>query len=117
MCHGGFGTVFGAIGHGLPVACAPISADQVVNAALVDGAGAGCNLATSPAVGGMFPVLQPGEPDPADVASAIERLLHEETLRAGACDLRAGMESAPPPDAAAALVERLVTTGEPVRQS
>ena len=117
VCHGGFGTVFGAIGHGLPVACAPISADQVVNAALVDGAGAGCNLATSPAVGGMFPVLQPGEPDPADVASAIERLLHEETLRAGACDLRAGMESAPPPDAAAALVERLVTTGEPVRQS
>lgn len=34
VCHGGFGTVFGSIGH--EKACAPISADQVVNAALVE---------------------------------------------------------------------------------
>jgi UDP:flavonoid glycosyltransferase YjiC (YdhE family) len=114
VCHGGFGTVFGAIGHGLPVACAPISADQVVNAALVDAAGAGCNLATMPGASGMFPVLQPGEPDPDVVASAIERLLHDDHLRAGAGVLAAEMAAAAPPAEAADLVERLVATGEPV---
>ncbi len=41
VCHGGSGTVLGALAHGLPVLVAPQGADQWSNAQLVAGAGAG----------------------------------------------------------------------------
>jgi UDP:flavonoid glycosyltransferase YjiC (YdhE family) len=117
VCHGGFGTTFGAIAHHLPVACAPISADQTLNAALIDSIGAGCNLATTAPEGGLFPVLQEGEPSAATVAAAIERLLHEEALRARARALAEEMDSGASPEDAAALIEQLVATGRPVTHS
>lgn len=70
VCHGGFGTAFGAIGHGLPIVCAPIAADQTTNAALLTDTGAALNLATQIPEGLLFPALGPGEPDPAVVAAA-----------------------------------------------
>jgi UDP:flavonoid glycosyltransferase YjiC (YdhE family) len=116
VCHGGFGTVFGAIRHGLPVACAPMGADQTVNATFVTAAGAGCNLATTMREGGLFPVLGPDEPSPSAVAQAIERLLSDEGLRQQAQVLADEMAAAAPPPVAAALVERVVETGEPLRR-
>jgi UDP:flavonoid glycosyltransferase YjiC (YdhE family) len=114
VCHGGFGTVFGAIAHGVPVACVPMGADQNVNATFVAAAGAGCNLATHLPEGGMFPMLGPDEPTPGAVAEAIERLLSDDGLRQAAGRLADEMAAAAPPEAAADLVERLVATGEPV---
>jgi UDP:flavonoid glycosyltransferase YjiC (YdhE family) len=113
MCHAGFGTVFGALSHGLPVGCAPIAADQTVNAALVAGASAGCNLASHTPAGAMFPALQPGEPTPDEVAIALERLLHEPALREGAQALAAELATGAAPPEAAELVERVVETGQP----
>lgn len=114
VCHAGFGTAFGSIAHGLPVGCAPIAADQSVNAALIAQAGAGCNLATNVPNGALFPVLQDGEPDPANVAATIERLLHDQTLRDRAEDLAAEMLSGRPEDEAADLIEQVVAGGVPV---
>lgn len=54
ICHGGSGTVLGALAHGLPVVCLPQGADQFVNAANVARRGAGVAIdaadATEPAL-------------------------------------------------------------------
>lgn len=41
VCHGGSGTVYGALAAGVPLVCVPLFADQPENADLVTGAGAG----------------------------------------------------------------------------
>lgn len=113
VCHGGFGTAFGSIAHGLPVTSAPIAADQPLNAALIAMAGAGCNLATALPEGAMFPILGEGEPDPSAVASAIEQMLGDETMRASAALLADEMASGRTVDEAADLVEHVVASGAP----
>jgi UDP:flavonoid glycosyltransferase YjiC (YdhE family) len=45
ICHGGSGTVFGALAAGVPLIAAPMFADQPTNARLVVDAGAGVALA------------------------------------------------------------------------
>jgi hypothetical protein len=45
ICHGGSGTVFGALAAGVPLVVAPMFADQPTNAKLVADAGAGLALA------------------------------------------------------------------------
>jgi UDP:flavonoid glycosyltransferase YjiC (YdhE family) len=117
VCHGGFGTTFGAIGHGLPVAIVPISADQTINAVFIDGAGAGCNLATTTPEGQLFPAIGPGEPSPEAVAAGIQRLLEDEALRTQAGVLAEEMAAGASPADAAGLIEQLVETGEPVERS
>ena len=114
VCHAGFGTVFGAIAHGLPVGCAPIAADQRVNAGLISGAGAGVNLATTVPDGGLFPVLGEGEPDPALVAATIERLLDDVSLRERANELRTELRTGISQSDAADLVEKVVADRAPV---
>ena len=44
ICHGGSGTTFGALAHGVPVGFIPLFADQPTNARAVAGAGAGLVL-------------------------------------------------------------------------
>ena len=114
VCHGGFGTVFGAISHGIPVACAPIGADQLVNATFIATAGAGCNLATVFPEGSLFPELGPDDLAPEAVAAAVERLLSDEALRGQAGALAREIAAAAGPADAAGLVERVVETGAPV---
>lgn len=114
VCHGGFGTAFGSLAHGLPVGCAPIAADQSVNAALIAQAGAGCNLATTVPEGALFPVLQDGEPEPASVAAIIERLLSDQTLSSRAADLASEMRAGLTEADAADLVEEVVAGGAPL---
>jgi UDP:flavonoid glycosyltransferase YjiC (YdhE family) len=41
VCHGGSGTVFGALGAGVPLVMLPMFADQPTNAAMVEEYGAG----------------------------------------------------------------------------
>ena len=114
ICHGGFGTVFGALSHGIPLVCAPMSADQPLNAGLATGSGAAVNLARTPPEGRIFPALRPGEPSEAEVTEALSTVLtvpgHRDRARALAREIAAQ----PPPAEVAALVERVVATGAPI---
>lgn len=117
VCHGGFGTTFGAIGHGIPVACAPMGADQPVNAALVAGAGAGFNLAAATGdTSALFPSLAPGAPDPDVVAAAVGVLLGDASFAENAEALAVEMATGLPPAGAAALIEEVVTSGTPLQR-
>ena len=108
VCHGGFGTVFGSLGHGVPVVCAPISADQPLNATVVAMRGIGANLATVVAEGSIFAALQPGQPDPDLVAGTVGRVLAEPSFREQAGIVADAMRAQATPDEAAAMVEDVV---------
>jgi UDP:flavonoid glycosyltransferase YjiC (YdhE family) len=95
VCHGGFGTTFGALSHGLPVVCAPLGADQTLNADAVAAAGAGVDLGGS------------GVPSVADVTAAVRAVVEEPSYRARAADLAAEIAAGASPDEAAELVEGL----------
>lgn len=113
VCHGGFGTTFGALGRGVPVACAPIAADQPMNAALVAAAGAGVNLASARS-DGQFPILGMDGPDPEQVSVAVEQLLGDPSFARHAQELASEMAAGARPAEAAVLVERVVAGGAPV---
>ena len=58
LCHGGAGTLLGALRHGLPVVCWPQGADQFHNARTCEAAGAGIAVADAVgAVSGLQAVL------------------------------------------------------------
>ena len=71
VSHGGSGTFLGALARGLPQLCLPQAADQFRNAE--GGERAGASL-----------TLQPEEVTAASVRAAVERLLSDPDLRAGA---------------------------------
>jgi UDP:flavonoid glycosyltransferase YjiC (YdhE family) len=48
VCHGGSGTVFGALAHGVPLVVCPFFADQAANGRLIEAAGAGRVLRSTP---------------------------------------------------------------------
>lgn len=114
VCHGGFGTVFGALSHGLPLVCAPMSADQPLNAGLAAGSGAAVNLATTAPEGRIFPLLGPGEPKEDQVAEALGDVLATPGYRERARRLAGEIAAQPSPASAAALVEQVVATGSPI---
>jgi UDP:flavonoid glycosyltransferase YjiC (YdhE family) len=69
--HGGAGTTFGALAHGLPQLVIPQGADNFTHAAMVDQAGDGL-------------VLLPGEATPSAVRDAVRRIVAEPTYAAAA---------------------------------
>jgi UDP:flavonoid glycosyltransferase YjiC (YdhE family) len=62
--HGGAGTMFGTLAHGLPQVVIPQGADNFINAEMVERAG-------------VAKVLRPGELTPASVRDAVHRVLRE----------------------------------------
>jgi UDP:flavonoid glycosyltransferase YjiC (YdhE family) len=90
-CHGGSGTVLGALAAGVPVAILPLFADQPYNARLVADLGAG--LAVN---------------DPAALGPAVARLLAEPPFRARAADIAAEVRALPAIDEAPGAVQALV---------
>jgi len=66
VCHGGSGSLIGALAHGLPTVVMPLFADQPHNAASVARAGAGVSVTDRTA-----PVLR----------AAIARVLADEDIR------------------------------------
>lgn len=80
VCHGGSGTVFGALAAGLPIVAVPFFADQFENARRVAAAGAGRTV-------------EP--PDSAAIAEAAEAVLATRAYRAAAGRLAAEMAAAP----------------------
>jgi hypothetical protein len=97
VCHGGSGTVLGALAAGIPMVVAPLFADQPTNAQKVDSMGAGIGL----------PV---GSPSPESLRSALVKVLEHEPYRAAAQKVAAEIAALPLVDEVAKTLERLAST-------
>lgn len=97
VSHAGAGTLLAATGRGIPQLCLPVAADQFENADAVARAGAGL-------------VLEPDERGPADLTTAITRLLGEPTWRDRAAAVAAEMEALPHPRELVPEIEALTST-------
>jgi len=82
VSHGGSGTLLGAFAHGVPQLIIPQAADQFLNAAVAEAAGAAI-------------ALQPGEVTPDAVRASARRLLDEPSFGTAAQALRAEIQAVP----------------------
>jgi MGT family glycosyltransferase len=99
--HGGSGTTFGALAHGLPMLLVPKGADQFDNAARCAQAGAAI-------------VLPPDEVTAVAVRDALTRLLEQASFRASAKHIAAEIAAMPSPaEAATRVVEAVRRRGGP----
>jgi MGT family glycosyltransferase len=94
ISHGGAGTMLGALAHGLPLLLLPQGADQHYNAERVVAAGAGLSVG-------------PAQATTATIARAVDTLLGDTGLRAGAQRVAAELASMPGPDSAVAHLQAL----------
>jgi MGT family glycosyltransferase len=94
ICHGGSGTVLGALAAGVPLVVAPMFADQPFNGARVAEVGAGLVLETRQATA-------------ATLREALARVLDEESFRLAARHIAREIASLPSVDEAPALLESL----------
>jgi UDP:flavonoid glycosyltransferase YjiC (YdhE family) len=92
VSHCGSGTFLTALAHGKPQLALPQSADQFRNAKALVRRGAGL-------------ALLPGGVNPQAVASAVQRLLHEEHFAAAARDVAAEISAMPAPDVVVSTLE------------
>jgi UDP:flavonoid glycosyltransferase YjiC (YdhE family) len=114
VCHGGFNTVFGALRCGVPLVVVPVSADQPLNAALCEQAGVGVACTTDQPPEALFPIADPAKITAGVIAAALGRVLQNPDFVSAADSLAEEIEAQPPVTHAVDLIERLVTTGEPV---
>jgi UDP:flavonoid glycosyltransferase YjiC (YdhE family) len=91
VCHGGSGTVRGALATGLPLVVLPFGADQPYNAQRIAAVGAGLAL---------------DNPDVAALRAAVQRVLIDTDLRAGAKNMAAEIAALPSLEQA---VDELIT--------
>jgi UDP:flavonoid glycosyltransferase YjiC (YdhE family) len=107
VCHGGYGSVLGALAHGVPVVALPIFADdQWRNARRLDDLGAGIALEGSSRpeqrmLDGPDPQAFGGLPE------AIEAVLRDDGYRRAARGLARAIDALKPVDAAADLLEAI----------
>ena len=95
VSHAGSGTVLGAIAARLPQVCIPIGADQHINAAQVDAAGAGI-------------AISPDERTPERIRAAIDRVLAEPSYAAAAGRLQDEIQAMPAPSEVLARLVAMV---------
>jgi UDP:flavonoid glycosyltransferase YjiC (YdhE family) len=101
VCHGGSGSVLGALAHGLPLVLLPMGADQPQNARRCAELGVGL-------------VLDVVAATPEDVRVAAANVLSDPSYRVAAERLRAELVALPGPEHAVALVERLAAERQPI---
>jgi UDP:flavonoid glycosyltransferase YjiC (YdhE family) len=93
ICHGGSGTVFTALGYGVPILAIPQGADQFRNAEALEQAGAGRRHARdSPSVA---------------LGDALQVLLDDSGYRTAAMRIADEIARMPPPSAAIHALEAL----------
>jgi len=106
VCHGGSGTLFGAIGAGVPVVVVPLFADQFENGRRVARAGAGLVVERpGPPDGGRSVV---GADDAPRIAQAIDAVLGDARYRFAAGQIGDEMAATP---SAGELISELVQGG------
>jgi UDP:flavonoid glycosyltransferase YjiC (YdhE family) len=107
VCHGGYGSVLGALARGVPVVALPIFADdQWRNARRVADVGAGIALDDDP--DGARPMLDGPRPDTFDaLPGAVEAVLREPGHRRAAGALADAMAALPPVDEAVDVLEAI----------
>jgi len=89
ICHGGSGTVIGGLAAGVPMVVTPVGADQPENARRIEAVGAGIAVT---------------DRDPAAIRAALERVLTDPAIRAGAGRLAAEIAATPDVDAAVTMM-------------
>lgn len=94
VCHGGSGTLTGALAQGVPVAVLPMGADQVLNGRAAERIGAGRMLDAATAT-------------PAGIAAAVAALLSDPAVARSAADVRREIEALPPVERALDAIEAL----------
>jgi UDP:flavonoid glycosyltransferase YjiC (YdhE family) len=94
VCHGGSGSVIGALAHGLPLVLIPIGADQPLNAARCFDLG-------------VARVLDAVEVSPEAIRSAVMQVLGDPSYRRNAEKLREEIGALPEPSEAVGALERL----------
>jgi len=94
LCHGGSGTVVGALAAGVPMVVAPMFADQPYNAGRVVAIGAGLAVPTHDA-------------SVEGVRAALSRVLREESFREASQRIAQEIAALPAVDAAGIEIERL----------
>jgi MGT family glycosyltransferase len=92
VCHGGTGTVRGALAQSVPVAVLPLFADQPHNAARVAEVGAGLVI----------------EPQLAGLAEAVQALLTDARFAARAAEVAADIRALPTVDTAVDVLKKLI---------
>jgi UDP:flavonoid glycosyltransferase YjiC (YdhE family) len=100
VCHGGSGSVLGALAHGVPLVLLPMGADQPQNADRCAALGVGIVLDVIAAT-------------PEDVRGAVSAVLSEPSYRAAAERIRDEIAALPGPEHAVALLERLAVEARP----
>jgi UDP:flavonoid glycosyltransferase YjiC (YdhE family) len=95
LCHGGAGTVLGALRHGLPLVCWPQGADQFHNARACEDSGAGLTI-----------------DGPAEAADALRRVLGQDEYRSAARRLQAEILAMPSLEETVGFLEDLAA-GQP----
>jgi UDP:flavonoid glycosyltransferase YjiC (YdhE family) len=96
VCHGGSGTLFGALAAGVPVVSVPVFADQFGNARRVAEFGAGLVVEVAPPGADSRAVVS--EADAPQITAAIETALAAPAYRERAQVLAAETANAPTPD-------------------
>lgn len=105
-CHGGHGSVLGALRAGVPLVVMPLfSIDQDANGAAAERAGAGVVVGT--ALHSRQALEVPAPEVVAGLGTAIEHVLEDGGHRAGAARVAAAIAELPPVDAAVGLLEEL----------
>jgi UDP:flavonoid glycosyltransferase YjiC (YdhE family) len=102
VSHAGSGTFLAALALGIPQLCLPHAADQFLNAAAVERAGAGLAIA-------------PGEVDAGAVEAAVRRLLDEPGFRESARRVADEIAVMPSPDDVAGVLETMARSASPPR--
>jgi UDP:flavonoid glycosyltransferase YjiC (YdhE family) len=101
---GGFSTITGALGAGLPMVVVPIGADQPLNAACCEALGVGR-------------VIRPGERTPEVIRDTIRAVLADSAYRANAARVGEEMATLPGLFHAVSLLERLARDRAPILAS
>lgn len=104
ITNGGFGGVQFALAHGVPLIVAGTTEDKPEIARRVAWSGAGINLKTK-------------HPTPARIRSAVQTILHDSRYALHAARIQMDCARHDAPQEAAALLERLASTGQPVLRS
>jgi UDP:flavonoid glycosyltransferase YjiC (YdhE family) len=93
VCHGGSGTVFGALAAGVPVVVVPLFGDQFENGRRIAARGAGVVVEPEPAAGGHRRVI--GHSDVSRIVDAINTVLGTASYRRNAGHIALEMAAAP----------------------